>query len=54
MVLVLIRRLKCQLKPIGLKFERLAIGKWMLDAFYHHCKSHKDIRVETSEVQSIM
>ena len=33
------------------EIQRLAIGKWMIDAFYRHCKSRKDIRVDTSEVQ---
>ncbi|KAJ7926924.1 kinase-like domain-containing protein, partial [Mycena leptocephala] len=30
------------------EIQRLAIGKWMLDAFYRHCKSRKDIRVDTN------
>ncbi|KAJ7708009.1 hypothetical protein B0H14DRAFT_3172661 [Mycena olivaceomarginata] len=30
------------------EIERLAIGKWMLDAFYRHCKSRKDIKVDTN------
>jgi hypothetical protein len=32
------------------EIERLAIGKWMLDAFYRHCKSRKEIKVDTSEI----
>ncbi|KAJ7938507.1 kinase-like domain-containing protein [Mycena leptocephala] len=27
---------------------RLAIGKWMLEAFYRHCKSRKDVSVDTN------
>jgi hypothetical protein len=36
---------------IGGEIQRLTIGKWMLDAFYCHCRSRKDLRVDTSEVQ---
>ncbi|KAJ6566837.1 kinase-like domain-containing protein [Mycena capillaripes] len=30
------------------KIQRLGIGKWMLNAFYRHCKSRKDTRVDTN------
>ncbi|KAJ7327592.1 kinase-like domain-containing protein [Mycena albidolilacea] len=30
------------------EIQRLAIGKWMIDAFYRHCKSRKDVRVDTN------
>jgi hypothetical protein len=34
------------------EISRLAIGTWFLDIFYRFCKTHGDISIDTSELDS--